>query len=704
MKQTFKKTSALLMVLTLVMSLFAGMTVAQADDPNPFITGTVGSITIHKYATLTQKGPTDTSASAGDNSTGLTQSQSNIGDGTSTYQPLKDASFVLYQVADGDALKAYYNGTSDNQYPLNDYAEGDHKLDSWNKERFVINGQNVWKTNASGEVTISNIPIGLYLLVEIEDEASLPQITSPLMEACLVSIPMVNSSTSQTDNNDWLYDIHVYPKNHEARGNVVLTKKNGATLIPDVQFELKKKTVDTEGNVSWVSVTNHDNQGTPIEYSAASLKTGNDGKITINDLPSGLTETTYGLFETIAPSGYIVDTKPITFTVHRNNTVTLDSTNTAQVTVGNDANGISSDGTKTLLVDVQNPQAGIHKTVKKKAATAYTKSDESFEQTETIYYQLELDVPANVASLQDFYVVDTPSAGVEDVLSTIAITGMTKDTHYTVTENTDNTKGFKLEFTPEGKSLLQGDANAYITYQAKLTDSAVYGSDGNKNNATLYYSSKITDNQGTSHPDLYQVTDEARVFSYKYVVTKTLDNPGATDIPAGVEFELYRKNDDNTYSRIYVVGTTNAGEYRMTDAVNSVEMSTVKIGTNPDKYGISILGLDTGKYYLKETKTVDGYNLLSDYFEIEVNTGRVTQWTSDADQAARTFVGGKKTVKDHTGTTYTNEVGTKNVLNRKGQVLPQTGSMGFLLFCVAGLVLVGVGAKMILGDRKRTIK
>ncbi len=54
-----------------------------------------------------------------------------------------------------------------------------------------------------------------------------------------------------TDGDDWLYNVHVYPKNSTAVGGVSLVKtgKDGATL-KGVTFVLQKKDGD-----SWIDIT-----------------------------------------------------------------------------------------------------------------------------------------------------------------------------------------------------------------------------------------------------------------------------------------------------------------------------------------------------------------------------------------------------------------------------------------------------------------
>ena len=93
---------------------------------------------------------------------------------------------------------------------------------------------------------------------------------------------------------------------------------------------------------------------------------------------------------------------------------------------------------------------------------------------------------------------------------------------------------------------------------------------------------------------------------------------------------------------------------------------------------LNIRGLGEGTYYLVETRTSDGYNLLAE--EVKINIA--------AD--------GKVTLAD--GTEAANETVTVN--NEKGIRLPSTGGMGTVAFAVVGLIVMA-GAAVTLIIKKR---
>ena len=92
---------------------------------------------------------------------------------------------------------------------------------------------------------------------------------------------------------------------------------------------------------------------------------------------------------------------------------------------------------------------------------------------------------------------------------------------------------------------------------------------------------------------------------------------------------------------------------------------------------------------------------MSKPFEFQVNVSRTTSWTKDG-----SFTSTGSIVKTHNTTTYepTDPTGTATIVNKKGFTLPQTGSMGYLLFCTLGVVLIGGGAMLLFGGRKKKIR
>ena len=98
------------------------------------------------------------------------------------------------------------------------------------------------KTNANGIAKFENLALGFYVVIETSTPDKVTTPAAPF----LVSIPMTT-----VDGDDWLYDVHVYPKNKTTYGGVTLEKqgKDGANL-QGVTFVLQKQNGDTWTNVT----------------------------------------------------------------------------------------------------------------------------------------------------------------------------------------------------------------------------------------------------------------------------------------------------------------------------------------------------------------------------------------------------------------------------------------------------------------------
>ena len=576
-------------------------------------------------------------------------------------------------------------------------------------------------TAGTGTCKFENLEVGIYVLMEI---TAPDQITTPLAEDSLISIPMVNTATSgNNDNAEWIYDIYVYPKNHESTGTLELTKvdQNGSPL-KDVVFELYKKEFLSNGELTtedWKAVTaTTANDGTATTLT---LQTNSDGKITLANLPANLYGTQYKLVEVSAPNGYIVNQTPLYFKVNNNNTITWNE-------ASGDANGCNNTntgvvGTPTisaapkLTIALRNELPSLNKEVQENGGNTW-KTDEQYRLDDAITYRLTVYVPQNVTEFDRFEIKDIPGVGITDYSNSVTV-------KYTVDENNEqsltgdqfsvteipavtgtNGKGFNLTLTDVGKTAVAGKF-IQIEYKAHMNANAVIAGNGNGNKATLTYSKYIGGGEGT-----YAITDEARVYTYQYQITKRKDS-ATGEVAEGVEFNLLYKADGTAID----VFKEADGVYRLWLASDvDTSKKTTTLTTKADGT-ILIQGLENGIYYLKETKTINGYNLLSQPFEITVGVYEVTSWTSDTGYAAA-----GRTVKSYQSTTYykdpgksekfvntegsddTSAIVNSNVINKKGFVLPQTGSMGYLLFCTVGIVLIGGGAALIFGGRKKKIR
>lgn len=694
-KTSLKRVVPLLLLLALCLTLLPCVVSAEAPTGSPVIDKiTTGSITVTKYATI-QKGDGSTPAKKGD-ATGTT------GDAVTDtdYTPLNGAKFVLFRIADKDAVKKYYNGTDDTSYTLDQFVYTDETNAAYNGTAATYIGTKT--TAGGGTCKFENLEVGIYVLKEI---TAPDQITTPLAETSLISIPMVNTATSSNNENaQWIYDVSVYPKNHESTGTLELTKVDqNDNPLQDVVFELYKKEFDKDGNLptgDWEAVTTTiANNGTSTDLV---LKTGADGKITLANLPANLHGTQYKLVEVSAPNGYIVNQTPLYFKVNVDNTMFWNKASGDANDCKNKNTGVTATEitmAPKLSITLRNEQLSLTKEVKANGGENW-KQDEQYRLDDEITFRLTAYVPNNVAELGTFEIKDVPQAGITDS-TTNADYQVICDGNSLTTENytlnfgsipagAPNGQGFILTFTDTGKAAVKGKT-IQIVYKAHMNANAVIAGNGNGNTATLTYSKSISGGN-----ENYTITDKARVYTYQFQITKRKDSAQGA-VVGGVEFSLLYSTTGNPVE----VYQEEDGVYRLW--LTSDTDTTKKTTTLTTKSDGTILlkGLENGTYYLKETKTIDGYNLLSAPFAIQVNVTETTTWTPGGG-----FTENGKIVKNYGSTAFnvTNAMGTSTIINKKGFVLPQTGGMGYLLFCTVGIVLIAGGAMLIFGGRKKKIR
>lgn len=217
---------------------------------------------------------------------------------------------------------------------------------------------------------------------------------------------------------------------------------------------------------------------------------------------------------------------------------------------------------------------------------------------------------------------------------------------------------------------------------------------GNVNSADLKYS------KNTTTTEEYDIRDEAIVYTYKVIVHKIAD-----DTKAGlenVEFDLYKKDENGT------VTGDDAKALGLDPNENWTKVNKESLKTDANGY-VEQGGLANGEYYLVETKTVKGYNLLSAPVKVELNVSAKTKWdvvnTYDnngtllkhtATKKTTTFTGGDKGEDDKGKPEL-----TITVVNRKGFDLPTTGGFGTLLFSGIGVLLVVAGVGVLLSLKKK---
>lgn len=80
-------------------------------------------------------------------------------------------------------------------------------------------------TNASGEATISNLPVKAYLVCETTAPETVKKKSAPFVVTIPFPNNLANNSEQDSFDNNWLYNVHVYPKN-----TVVLAPTKAASV------------------------------------------------------------------------------------------------------------------------------------------------------------------------------------------------------------------------------------------------------------------------------------------------------------------------------------------------------------------------------------------------------------------------------------------------------------------------------------------
>lgn len=659
-----------------------------------------GSITIYKRAL-------DSSGNAG-----------TAGDGETMVSPqgaaLKDTGFTLYQVMNTETLLAYYNdNTTADQVDVKDYFTNyaENKTAAGLKTAYATAYKSEVLTDENGKATFTKLPVGMYLVIETKT----PQAVTMPVEPFLVSIPMtrIGDKTTGADNQnqkEWLYDVTVYPKNSIAKGTVKLVKqgKQGSTTTPlaGVKFTLNKKN-DTDDDYTAVKTD---------------VATDTDGKITLDNLAKGryyLQETGYTDGN---DKGYILNTTgKFYFDIDENGkAVKVDDTIAGKV----DDASFTIDSTHATLT-VTNYKPDIAKTVTKRDGTANT-HEADYGVGDAVPYTLTIKVPENITSLKTFKVTDTTvKAQLIQNKDSVKINGKKNaggdvtlaESAYTITVAPDaNNSVMTVAFTPSALTDVAG-GEITIAYTATVQNTAVVAGNGNVNTAKIVYSRKTGTeiDEGTEGNEPYEITDKGVVYTFGLNIHKTAKGgiKNGTGLK-GVTFDLYKKVDTETLNgnskypfcgqEYAAISGGDAVKLGLTtnSAENWIKVKTLTTGENGY---VSAAGLPSGTYKLVETKTVDGYNLLSKPVDAKLNLTYAATWST-----TKTYDDNGNQIKAETNTTnYTRDTAPVadpsaaiEIVNRAGFTLPVTGGFSTLLFSGIGVLLVLAGVGVLFSLKKKS--
>lgn len=658
MKKFKKLLAGLLAGAMMLGSMTATAFADQTTTPATIDTTKTGSLTIHKY----EYNGTDES---------ITGTGSEI-DPLPTDKPTKElegAGFTIYKVAGISELEGYYSANPTNDLPkIGTYVENG-KI----RPEFAKNEVKTETTNSQGLAIFNDLELGFYVVIET---TSPDKVTTPA-DPFLVSIPMTT-----VDGENWLYDVHVFPKNKTTYGGVTLEKTgNGTDKLSGVIFVLQKQT--SEG---WTNITTKESDG-----SALILKTNSEGKINVD----GLSQGTYRFIETSRGDndGYI-----------------MDGAATYVFVVGTDGKITYGKNTENnITITVNNEKPDMTKEVQNRSDETWGhKSD--YNVGDSVPYRITVSVPSNIVKLKEFNLTDTPR-NLKDDTNSIVLKTKGGDTvssdAYEVDEVGD---GFKITFKTDKMSAYAG-TDIIVSYSATLLESAVITTAGNPNTAQLEYSNKILPGQDDAdnpnkpenpneEPGKDAIKDNAIVYTFKINIVKKAENAEGKPL-ADVAFDLYKEVPEGT------TDAATSNEVKDAGLDSSKTWKKVAALTTGSDGTVSKSGLANGIYYLVETKTKEGYNLLKEPVKVELNI----EYTITTETQYKVVDGVKTVIKNAiTETKFENnatqDVGdhTETIINKKGFTLPSTGGMGTVIFSVLGIALVLAGLLVITASRKKAAK
>ncbi len=664
-------------------------------------TGLKGSLTVYKYEYNGASGSEGTGEA-----TDSVPSDANL---------LAGAGFTIYKVNDINLLN-YYSTNPATLPAVTDYfTDGD--FDKGIDTTKVTKVGNELTTGTDGKVTFSNLELGFYIVVE----TTVPDAVTSEMNPFIVSIPMTT-----VDGDNWLYDVTVFPKNKTSYGGVTLEKVDAADSnikLEGVEFKLEKFIGDDEDDdADWIEITKAAGAGGDNTGADLTLTTGSDGKITV----AGLTQGTYRFTEVslgntsddTGNGGYILDAYThYVFVVNADKTISYDKN-------GDGDKEDSGENDANMVITVTNDKPDFEKEVKDRTDTSADTQwgiDSDYNVGDTIPYRLTIEVPTKITMLDLFTVTDTPTNLRDDTTSIKLTYGGTKAAAfaenalevskdaYTVAATTDG-NGFVITFVP---SKMANYAGKYIgiSYNATLLDTAVVTTKGNPNTAKLEYNNKIDSDGNGQGTD--KIEDNATIYTFEIDIVKKAQSATGTAL-ADVEFDLYKEVESSTTGAITgddakAVGL-DSSKYWL-----KINTSSLKTDSNGK---VSQSRLANGTYYLVETKTKAGYNLLKEPVEVKLEVeyrtsySEATEWTVDASGNAsivKTTINWSQTTFTGTDDSDTTNDATDGkdgseevvVINKEGFTLPTTGGMGTGIFVFVGVSMMAAAVILFVTTKKK---
>lgn len=378
---------------------------------------------------------------------------------------------------------------------------------------------------------------------------------------------------------------------------------------------------------------------------------------------------------------------------------TTDASSKPNATTGNAPLSLfMMEGGQNIKITVKSDVPTSHKKIVNDDYSNPRDADD-FQTNENITYRLTFDIPLNWKTQykDGFYFTmhDELSAGLDYVEDPVIKVADNEDSITSAVDWDESAQGYG--YTPEfskskdGKTVEWKFATAgteasdianrkanlklagktvVVYYKAKMNASAKIASAGGNGNTYQVYYQHNPGNAADGYD--YTTPETPYVYTYQFIVVKQDgDNKGKK--LSGAEFKLY--SDKSATEEVAV---------SLTNGVYTVEPSGTAVLTTGTDGRITVNGLDSGTYYLKETKAPSGYKLDDTVREVTV--------TPDS-KVAKAKNGEAITYKVNDDSNH-----TMTIDNYKGS-LPSTGGMGIVLMVVAGVLLIAGGMISIMRRR-----
>lgn len=322
---------------------------------------------------------------------------------------------------------------------------------------------------------------------------------------------------------------------------------------------------------------------------------------------------------------------------------------------------------------------------------------DDFQTNKNITYRLTFDIPSNWKTQykDGFYFTmhDKLSAGLDYVGDPVIKVADNEDSITSAVNWDESAQGYGYipESSQSGKTVEWKFATAgtetsdianrkanlnlagktvVVYYKAKMNASAKIASTGGNGNTYQVYYQHNPGNAADGYD--YTTPETPYVYTYQFIVVKQDGDNKGTKL-SGAEFKLY--SDQSATEEVAV---------SLAKGVYTVDPNGKAVLTTDTNGKIIVNGLDSGTYYLKETKAPSGYKL-------DDTVRKVTVTPDSAVANAKNGEAITYKVNDDPNHTMT-------IDNYKGS-LPSTGGMGIVLMVVAGVLLIAGGMISIMRRR-----